>query len=163
MNKLLNILEIFTKKINIVLTVVCGILLVILALLLFANILTRTFNLPIYGLTLLSVFVVMVSFYTGLARCEEADEHVKVDAFTSKLPLKIQNLITFFNYILQLVIFGIIFYAFIKDSIHSYQTKEAVVGMVIYPVWPAKFLIVIGLAVFWIQLFVSTLKSYTNL
>ena len=156
-------LEAFTKKANVVLSVICGILLIVLAGLLFLNIFTRAFNIPIYGLALLSVFVVMMAFYLGLSRCEEVDEHVKVEVFTSKLPLKVKNIVVFLTYLLQIFIYGIALYAFSKNAIHSYQSKEAVVGNVVYLVWPAKFVIVVGLAFYWLQLLVNMMKKSRDL
>lgn len=158
MEKIIQRLEDFMKQANIVLSIIVGLLLLTLAGLLFLNVFTRGFNVPIYGLVLLSVFVVMMSFYLGLSRCEEADEHVKVEVFINKLPLKLQNIISIVYYLLQLIIYGIVFYAFTKDTINAYHTQEAVVGNVVYVVWPAKSVIVVGLAFYWLQLLVHTLK-----
>ena len=58
-------------KINQILSGFCGWLMLAMMILLVIDIVSRTMRKPIQGMAELSVFVMMVVIYLGLARCEE--------------------------------------------------------------------------------------------
>ena len=64
----------------------CGWLMLIMMFLLVVDIVSRTFHQPIYGLAEGSVFVMMITIYLGMARCEENREHVRLELLLEKLP-----------------------------------------------------------------------------
>lgn len=151
------------KKVNEFLAELCGWFLSVIAVLLIVDFFFRSIQKPIQGLAMLSVFAMMMAIYLGLAHCEELHEHVKVSAFTHKLPLKYQHIISLFNYILQSLIFGIALYSFGKNAVYSYLKDEAVSGTAPFLLWPVKFVIVIGLLFYLIQILINLIKEYQDL
>jgi len=167
MNKIVKKVAAITIKshqnVNEFLAELCGWLLIVMAALLIMDLFFRSIQKPIQGLAVLSVFTMMIVIYLGLAHCEELDEHIKVSAFTHELPLKYQHIISIFNYILQGLIFGIALYSFGKNAVYSYLKDEAVSGTVPFLLWPVKFVIVIGLLFYWIQILINLIKKYQDL
>jgi len=66
-------------KINQILSGFCGWLMLAMMILLGIDIFGRSVRRPLQGMAELSVFVMMIVIYLGLARCEEHKEHVNLE------------------------------------------------------------------------------------
>jgi len=78
--------KLFFQKINQLLSGFCGWLMIGMMLLLVVDIIGRTINKPLQGMAELSVFVMMIVIYFGLARCEQHQEHVGLELVANALP-----------------------------------------------------------------------------
>ncbi len=144
-------------KINQVLSGFCGWLMLAMMILLVIDILGRTFKRPIQGMAELSVFVMMVVIYLGLARCEEHREHVNLEVVKNALAPKARLIIEMIAYLLAFMTVGLLLYAVSQNALASFQRKEALEGTVELRIWPVKFVMVLGLIFFWIQTFINAM------
>jgi TRAP-type C4-dicarboxylate transport system permease small subunit len=126
-------------------------------ILLVIDILGRTFKRPIQGMAELSVFVMMVVIYLGLARCEEHREHVNLEVVKNALAPKARLIIEMIAYLLAFMTVGLLLYAVSQNALASFQRKEALEGTVELRIWPVKFVMVLGLIFFWIQTFINAM------
>lgn len=124
-------------------------------ILLVIDIISRYISRPIQGMAELSVFVMMVVIYLGLARCEEHKEHVSLEIIINALPPSMRNVMRLFIYVLALVTVGLLLYAVFQNAMASFRSNEAIAGTVELRIWPVKFVIVIGLVFFLIQTFIN--------
>jgi len=144
-------------KVNQFLSGFCGWLMLAMMILLVVDILGRTFKRPIQGMAELSVFVMMIVIYLGLARCEEHREHVNLEVVRNALPRRARQITELIAYVLALLTVGLLLYAVCQNALASFQKKEALEGTVELCIWPVKFVMVIGLFFFFIQTFINTL------
>jgi len=144
-----------THKINQVLAGSCGWLMLAMMLLLVLDVVTRLVGRPMQGMAELSVFVMMIVIYLGLARCEERKEHVGLELLRNFLPPSKRPALDWINALLALVTVVIFSYAIIDNAISSFQRNESLEGTVELPIWPTKFIIVLGIVFYVIQTFLN--------
>ena len=149
----------FFHRMNQYLSAMCGWFMLAMMILLTIDIISRFIKKPIQGMAELSVFVMMVVIYLGLARCEEHKEHVGLEIVTNALPPLIRRISIFLTYILALITVGLLFYSVFKNAIASYQSNEAIAGTVEFYIWPVKFIMVIGLLFFFVQTLINTVEA----
>jgi TRAP-type C4-dicarboxylate transport system permease small subunit len=150
-------------KINQILSGFCGWLMLSMMTLLVVDIIARTMGRPIQGMAELSVFVMMVVIYLGLARCEEHKEHVSLELVVKALPPAIQGFMRVFSQLMALGIVGLFLYSVLMNAINSYVRNEAIEGTVEMHIWPVKFIMVIGLFFFFVQILTNTIGAVKKL
>ena len=146
-------------KINQILSGFCGWLMLAMMILLVVDIITRTMRKPIQGMAELSVFVMMVVIYLGLARCEEHKEHVNLEIVLNALPPLPKRIMEAFSYLLALATVGLLLYAVFTNAINSFLRNEAIEGTVEMHIWPVKFIMVVGLIFFFAQTLINFLEK----
>jgi TRAP-type C4-dicarboxylate transport system permease small subunit len=148
-------------RVNQALSGFCGALMFIMMVLLVVDIVSRTFNRPIYGLAELSVFVMMITIYLGMARCEENREHVRLELLLDKLPTRIRRPFESVVFGIEFLTILIFFYAVLQDFIKAYQTDESVLGGTMeFYLWPVKAFVVIGLVFYLVELAFKNLGGF---
>ena len=141
----------FVHRANRLLAGFAGWLMVAMMLLLVTDIVFRTGNRPLHGLAEMSVFVMMVVIYLGFSRCEEYREHVKLDIVVRFLSLRARRLLAAVVQFLAVATVGTMFYAVTMDAWSAYVTGSAIEGLVDLPIWPTKFIMVLGMSLFVLQ------------
>ena len=153
----------FFHKINQILSGFTGWLMLAMMILLVIDIITRAYFKPIQGMAVMSVFVMMVVIYLGLARCEENKEHVNLEIVTNALPPPVRRFMVLLSYVLALGTVGLLFYSVLVNAIAAYQSNESLEGTVELPFWPVKFIMVVGLVFFFFQTLVNTIDAAKKL
>ncbi len=115
------------------------------------DIIGRTAGKPLQGMAELSVFVMMIVIYLGLARCEEYREHVGLELIVNMLPPKAKKKMIILSRLMAVVTVGLLLYAVFQNALASFQNSEAIEGTVELRIWPVKAFMVIGLFFFFIQ------------
>ncbi len=132
---------------------------VVMMFFLVADILFRTFGYPLHGMAEMSVFVMMIVIYLGFSRCEEYSEHVSLEFLVKRLPFGTRKVLFLFRQILAVCTVGALFYAVTSDAFSALQTGSSIAGTVDLPIWPTKFIMVIGLAFFLVQTVINLTKT----
>lgn len=151
----------FFHKTNEVLSAFCGWLMLVMMVLLVVDVCSRNVGKPIQGMAELSVFVMMIVIYLGMARCEEHKEHVNLEIVKNAFSPRIERVIELLAYILALISIGIFFYALLQDTIASYVSREALAGVVELRLWPVKVVMVVGIAFFWTQTLINAVNDFS--
>ena len=141
----------FVHRANRLLAGFAGWLMVAMMLLLVTDILFRTGNRPLHGLAEVSVFVMMVVIYLGFSRCEEYREHVRLDIVVRFLSRPARRLLAAVVQFLAAATVALMFYAVTVDAWSAYVTGSAIEGLVDLPIWPTKFVMVLGMSLFLAQ------------
>jgi TRAP-type C4-dicarboxylate transport system permease small subunit len=148
-------------RINQALSGFCGTLMFIMMVLLVVDIVSRTFHQPIYGLAEMSVFVMMITIYLGMARCEENREHVRLELLLDKLPTRVRRPFESGVFAVELLTILVFFYAVLQDFIKAYQTDESVLGGTMeFYLWPVKVFAVVGLVFYLVELVFKNLQGF---
>jgi len=138
-------------KLNQYLAAFCGWLMLGMMLLLVADIISRGVGKPLQGMAELSVFVMIIVIYLGLARCEQFREHVNLELVSNMLPPKGRHLFAVIAQLLAVVTVAILLYAVFQNTLDSFANNESIEGTMELRIWPVKALMVVGLVAFLLQ------------
>ena len=141
----------FVHRVNRVLAGFSGWLMLAMMLLLVADFTGRKMDMPLHGMAELSVFVMMIVIYLGFAHCEEHKEHVGLEIVLNLLRPKARIMLVAVSQLLAVGTIGLLFYAVTTDAWSAFQTKSAIEGTVELPIWPTKFVMVVGMVFFFLQ------------
>jgi TRAP-type C4-dicarboxylate transport system permease small subunit len=152
-------MKVFLHKANRLLAGFAGWLMLAMMVLLVIDIVFRSVDMPLHGLSELSVFVMMIVIYLGLSRCEEYLEHVGLEFAINKLSIKARRVAIAAAQFLAVVAVGLMFYAVTTDAWSAFETKSSIEGLVDLPIWPTKFVMVVGMVFFLLQAIVNLVDS----
>ena len=147
----------WAHKVNQVLSGLAGWLMFAMLMLLIADVVSRSYGRPLLLMAELSVFVMMIVIYLGFARCEELNEHVRLEFVVNALPMAIRPKMFAAVNLLAVVSIALLFYAVTRDAWSSFVTGSAIEGTVDIPIWPTKFVMVVGMVFFLLQGIVNLL------
>ena len=153
----------FFIKINRFFAEMSGWLLTAIMFLLIIDFVSRGIYHPIQGVGELAVFVLVAVVYLGIPHTEEVHGHVRVTAIISRFPPGVRQFINFIVYLIALITIAFVVYAVTQNAIKAFVTQEAVAGTVPLPVWPVKFVIVIGCVFYFIQIISNTIDEFKKL
>ena len=144
-------MKVFLHKANRLLAGFAGWLMLAMMMLLVIDIVFRSMDVPLHGLAELSVFVMMIVIYLGLSRCEEYREHVGLEFVINKLSNKARRVAVAAAQFLAVVAVGLMFYAVTTDAWSAFETNSSIEGLIDLPIWPTKFVMVVGMVFFLLQ------------
>lgn len=137
---------------------------IVAALLLTAEVLSRAlFNQPIRGLfEYMQLLVVLIAFL-GLAEAERNGDHIRVTILTERMPRKATAVVRVFAMLVSaLVVLWMTVMSYIELS-KSLGRGEYAAGLVNLPVWPARVIIVVGLAALFLMYVTRTVETAIDL
>lgn len=125
------------------------------------DVLFRTiFGGSVHGLLeLVETFMVLV-VYLGLAQAERTKTHVRMELLTGSLPVRIRLIIRSLAMLVATAGSGLFAYASFLRAVDSVQILEVRVGLLNFPIWPARIIVVVG---FVLLLLESISRLYENL
>lgn len=149
------------SRINDFLSAISGWLMLAMMAILLIDIVWRTFFNPLQGMAEYSVFVMMIVIYLGFSRCEEHGDHVRLEFLVEMAGGRLRAAMIVVARILAAVTVAALFYAVITDAWTSYLTNDSLEGMISLPIWPTKFVMVVGMSVFVIQTVLNVFRPTT--
>ena len=152
-------MKVFLHKANRLLAGFAGWLMLAMMMVLVIDIVFRSVDMPLHGLAELSVFVMMIVIYLGLSRCEEHSEHVGLEFAINKLPNKARRIAVAVVQFLAVATVGLMFYAITIDAWSAFETNSSIEGLVDLPIWPTKFVMVVGMVFFLLQAIINLVDS----
>lgn len=150
------------EKVNQFLSGFCGFLMLGMMLLLMADIVFRACGIPLQGMAELSVFVMIIVIYLGLARCEQHGEHVSLELVSNALPGRVRHVVVIIAQLLAIATIAILLYAVFQNTLDSYANNESLEGTLGLRIWPVKALMVCGLVCFLLQAGSNLVKLLKN-
>lgn len=112
------------------------------------------FNRSVLGYIDLVEYLAAIFAFMGLAYCQRSGGHVGMNLLTDKLPRGGKNAAALIDTLIGLVFVGILSFATWKHFERAYQFGDSSMDIQI-PMWPAKLLIPIALAIWWLRLLVQ--------
>lgn len=100
----------------------------------------------IAGVLELSETALVAAIFFGLAYAGTSGSHVAVDLLTSRLPEAAARACLLVAWLLSFVVLGWLAYATFGRAITSTEQNEIRMGLVNWPLWPARWFIVVGFA-----------------
>lgn len=121
------------------------------------------FNRPIIGVYQLAEFMVVGVVFLSIAYVQTLKGHIKMEVATSWLPLKGQIALDIFGYLVGIAVFSVITWHSGKIAINAWRIKDVSMGMVQFPLWPAKFLVPFGSGLLCLGLFSDLIRDLAML
>ena len=134
------------------------------ALMIFVSVLGRTFfdiSIPddvILAENLMPLIVALPLAYVAARR-----GHIEVEVFTAFLPARGRLLLRIFGSLLGLALFGLIAWSAYNVALTDYSRGRFYEGLLKVPMWPAKALFVVGLALLSLRLALNALQDMAAL
>ncbi|WP_255545967.1 MULTISPECIES: TRAP transporter small permease [unclassified Nesterenkonia] len=114
------------------------------------------------GLLEMSESALVATVFLGLAYTGTTNSHVSVDLLTEKLPRRMARKIAGVVWLLGSLMVTWFIYASFERAMESTASGEITVGLMDWPLWPARWLIVIGYVAFLLVALVNTYLSFRN-
>mgnify|MGYP001294745063 CR=1 FL=1 len=124
--------------------------------------LRNLFNRPIIGVfEIVSISLIGIIVF-GFSYVQSTREHIIIEVFTQKLPMRYQNVLNVCGCLIGLFVFGILAWLSVDYTISSYQNREYTMGLLRIPLWPSKLLMAIGMVVFSVRLLLDPLQMLSR-
>jgi TRAP-type C4-dicarboxylate transport system permease small subunit len=121
------------------------------------------FNSPIQGTFELSEFCLVWIVFLSIAYIQSHKGHIKIDIATSWMPMKGQMILDIFSYFLGIAFFAIVFWQSGKMAWNAWVIKDHTMGLVEFPLWPAKFLVPYGAGLICLQFLSNIVQDISRI
>ncbi|WP_108482362.1 TRAP transporter small permease subunit [Oceaniglobus ichthyenteri] len=133
----------------------CGWMLLVVMGLILVDLISRAMGTPIYGVSESAMFVMIAIVYLGVPYAEKMKAHVRVELILDKLSPRMAAIVDLVMYLLVVGTMAVVFYAVVKNAGVSFDRRQAIAGPTPLLVWPVKFVMVLGLGLYLIQIIIN--------
>lgn len=116
------------------------------------------FSKPFQGTITISIMMLMFLVYLGAAYCENVRAHIRVDILFRRFSKHWRSRLDVIWLVLALSLMPLLIWQTFLLALHSYRTGEMAMDIAL-PVYPGKFVISIGFALWAVQLVVSIIEK----
>ncbi|WP_083411123.1 TRAP transporter small permease [Arthrobacter sp. UCD-GKA] len=106
--------------------------------------------------------VVLIVFF-GIAFVERSGNNVRVTVVTERLPARVANLLRAVGTLVTMLVIVWFAYATFTEAISSYQIREFHVGLVNFPLWPARVVVVLGFIALFFEFLATLVRQIREL
>jgi TRAP-type C4-dicarboxylate transport system permease small subunit len=107
---------------------------------------------PLPAIFQLTEFMMVGVVYLGISYVQSMKEHIKIEMATSWLPQWGQDFLDIFGYMVGLLLFAIMMWQSGRLAWEAWVTQDYTMGIIHFPLWPAKGIIPIGCGLLCIRL-----------
>jgi len=126
-------------------------------------ILRYVFNAPLPEMFQLTEFMMVGVVYLAIAYVQQLKDHIKIEIATQWLPQKAQDVLDLFGCLVGLLIFTIITWQTGRLAWEAWDTQDYTMGIVQFPLWPAKSILPIGVGLLCLRLLLDFLIGFSRL
>lgn len=126
-------------------------------------ILRYIFNSPLPEMFQLTEFMMVGVVYLAIAYVQQLKDHIKIEIATQWLPKKGQDILDLFGCLVGLLIFAIITWQTGRLAWEAWDTQDYTMGIVQFPLWPAKSILPIGVGLLCLRLLLDFLIGFARL
>lgn len=113
---------------------------------------TQFLGQPVAGALELTESTMVLIVFGALAYAQIRRKHIRVELLYTHMPPRVRAGMDMLAHIAALVFFGLLIWQAIGEAMFSWQIGEATVGLIRFPLWPARWILVIGTALMMLQL-----------
>ena len=139
-----------------------GLLVALIAADLIIGFFSRVAGQPILWVTEFAQFAMVAIIFLGQALCEQNRGHVRVEVFIFRFPRSLWIAANVFTYLVALFAAGVLLWGAFLEARFSYQSLEAMSGLILIPLYPVKFVIVLGMGLYAIQIILHLIREIRN-
>lgn len=117
-----------------------------------ADVVGSHFGHPVPGAYELTESTMVLVVFGGLTYAQIKRKHIRVELLYLRMPARVQSLMDIFADIAALVFFGLLIWQGWNEAVYSIQIGEATSGLIRFPLYPARILLVFGAGMFLLQM-----------
>lgn len=136
-----------------------GLLVALIAADLIIGFFSRVAGQPILWVTEFAQFTMVAIIFLGQSLCEQNHGHVRVEVFIYRFPRPFWIAANLFTYLVALFAAGVLLWGAFMEAQFSYESKEAMSGLILIPLYPVKFVIVLGIGLYAIQVILNFIQE----
>jgi len=121
------------------------------------------FNAPLPEMFQLTEFMMVGVVYFAIAYVQQLKDHIRIEAATQWLPPRIQEILDIFGYGVGFIIFAIISWQTGRIAWEAWETADYTMGIVQFPLWPAKSILPIGTGLLTLRLLVDIILNFNRI
>lgn len=135
-----------------------GAMITLAMLITFLDVIMRyVFNSPLsWVFDIISMYLLPGCYFLAFSYALRTGNHLKVDYFKDKFPLKFRKIFLFIFGMMAFLIFAYITYTYALESYSAWKDNEIIYGSVNWLVWPSDFIIAISSFAFSFRLILTT-------
>lgn len=118
------------------------------------------FNLPLHMSTEISELLMVILVFLGLAAAQGNRQNFAIDIATRHLPESLQHLVEMLGYLFSLLLIALLAWLSTKQAFSAFERGETGFGIVAFPVWPARFILALGLWLLALQFVCDVLRYF---
>ena len=126
-------------------------------------VLRYAFNNPLTGVYELQEFMLVGVVFLALAYIQSSNGHIYVDLLTNRFSEKGQTVLRVFSHVVSLLIFGLITWQGGLRAWMALVTGQSREGLISYPLWPAKWILTIGVGFFCLRIALDIALDFQKL
>lgn len=111
---------------------------------------------PLPSIFQLTEFMMVGVVYLGIAYVQSLREHIKIEMATSWLPPRAQDLLDIFGQLVGFAVFAVMAWQTGRLAWEAWVTQDYTMGVVHFPLWPAKSIIPAGCGLLCLRLALDT-------
>ena len=123
---------------------------------------TTFFKYPVPATYELTATLMAALVFGGLSYAQTQGRHVRVELFIRRFPWRLRWVSDSFGLLVGTVFFGFLTWRCAVYFWRSWEIKEIQAGLIRFPLYPAKFLIIVGVGLMTIQLLIDLFYSLKN-
>jgi len=113
---------------------------------------TNFFDWPVPGTLEITESTMVLIVFGALAYTQEKRGHIRVEILHGYMGPRIRSLMDAVTHLLALVFFALLCWGSIGELTYSWEMKEATMGAIRFPLYPARLLLTLGAALLVLQL-----------
>ncbi|WP_225027561.1 TRAP transporter small permease subunit [Xinfangfangia pollutisoli] len=139
--------------------VLSGLMIFVITLIVVIDVAMRAlFNMPIPGATELSTLLLVALIYLGLAAVQASKQNYRVEILIGTVAARTRAALNILTTLLSMIAIGILAWFTLAEAWHATATQEMTFGAIVFPVWPARIAVALGLTLLTLQLLMDTIR-----
>jgi TRAP-type C4-dicarboxylate transport system permease small subunit len=120
---------------------------------------TQILNVPVPGPRELTESTMVVIVFGALAYAQIRRAHIRVELIYLRMPPRVQAALDVLAGLCGVLFFGLLLWQAWNEALYSLQIREATVGLIRLPLYPARFVLVAGTALLVVRLILDLIAD----
>lgn len=120
---------------------------------------TQVLLIPVPGPRELTESTMVLIVFGALAYAQIRRAHIRVELVYFQMPPRVRAVMDVITDLAAIAFFGLILSEAISEAQYSLQIGEATVGLIRFPLWPARFILAAGCALMIVQLVLHLIED----
>lgn len=120
---------------------------------------TQILHVPVPGPKELTESTMVVIVFGALTYAQIRRAHIRVELIYLRTPPRVQAALDVLAGLCGLIFFGLLLWQATNEALYSYQIDEATVGLIRFPLYPARFVLAAGTGLLVLRLALDVLQD----
>ncbi|MCO6390091.1 TRAP transporter small permease subunit [Aliihoeflea aestuarii] len=146
-----------------VLFVACGSIAILMSMFVsVADVVGTMLGRPVPGALEFTESTMVLVVFGGITFAQIRHAHIRVELFYFRVGPKMKSVMDLITSLAGIVFFSLIVWQGGVEALYSFEIREATSGSIRFPLWPARWLLVIGSGLMIVQLLLDTWRDLTH-